>query len=65
MECKRGGFVIYLDTHVLVMEAIAQSWTRDPFDRIIVANAICAESQLLTKDANILGNYKNAVWEGD
>ena len=63
LEAAIGLRVCTLPFHRLVMEATAQSWTRDPFDRIIVANAICAESPLLTKDANILDNYKHAVWE--
>ena len=65
LEAAIGLRVCTLPFHRLVMEAITQRWTRDPFDRIIVANAKCAESQLLTKDANILGNYKHAVWEDD
>ncbi len=36
------------------------SWTRDPFDRIIVANAAINNDFLLTKDRNILENYMNA-----
>jgi len=37
-------------------------WTRDPFDRLIVSNAICNDSYLLTKDKKILDNFKNAIW---
>lgn len=37
-------------------------WTRDLFDRLIVANAIADHSQLLTKDETILKNYTLAVW---
>lgn len=37
-------------------------WTRDPLDRIIVANAAIDDNLLLTKDQTILNNYKNAVW---
>jgi PIN domain nuclease of toxin-antitoxin system len=38
------------------------SWTRDPFDRIIVANAAVNKNVLLTKDQNILDNYEKALW---
>jgi PIN domain nuclease of toxin-antitoxin system len=35
---------------------------RDPFDRLIVANAKAASAQLVTKDARILDNYARAIW---
>lgn len=38
------------------------NWTRDPFDRIIVANAEIDNSILLTKDESILKKYKHARW---
>ncbi len=38
------------------------AWTRDPFDRLIVANAMADGSRLLTADATILANFKDAVW---
>jgi PIN domain nuclease of toxin-antitoxin system len=44
------------------MEAMAQKWTRDPFDRLISSNAICAGSPLLTKDATILEHCSCATW---
>ncbi|MCF6318809.1 MAG: PIN domain-containing protein [Proteobacteria bacterium] len=37
-------------------------WTRDPFDRIIVANASLENKILLTKDMTILDNYQFAKW---
>ena len=47
--------------HTIVSNALAISWTRDPFDRIIVANATVDRNILLTKDQNILGNYEKAI----
>jgi PIN domain nuclease of toxin-antitoxin system len=38
------------------------SWTRDVFDRIILANAILQKAPLLTKDQLILEHYKLAIW---
>lgn len=38
------------------------SWTRDPFDRVIVANAALNNHQLLTRDQTILTHFKQAVW---
>ena len=37
-------------------------WTRDPFDRIIVAQAQLSESRLVTKDRSRLDRYPLAVW---
>jgi PIN domain nuclease of toxin-antitoxin system len=63
LEASIGLRVCKLSFHRLVMEAIMQTWARDPFDRMIAANAICSKSRLLTKDAVILSNCINAVWE--
>lgn len=42
--------------------AIQQSWTRDPFDRIIVGQAAVKSSLLITKDSHILAHYAYALW---
>ena len=39
-----------------------QSWTRDPFDRIIVAQAALRRTSLITKDAVIRADYNRALW---
>ena len=36
-------------------------WTRDPFDRIIVANAALNNDPLVTKDRKILDHYEKAL----
>jgi len=38
-----------------------ESWTRDPFDRIIVAQARLAKAALITCDSDILAHYNKAV----
>ncbi len=38
------------------------SWTRDPFDRLIVAHAMLADATLITKDRYIRKHYKKALW---
>lgn len=38
-------------------------WTRDPFDRIIVANAAMHNIQLISKDEKIRKYYSETVWE--
>jgi PIN domain nuclease of toxin-antitoxin system len=41
------------------------SWTRDPFDRLISAQAVTAEATLVTKDQSIRRNLPLAWWPGD
>ena len=48
--------------NTIIGGALKLSWTRDPFDRMIVANAALDNHILVTKDQNILGNYENARW---
>ncbi|HWF77407.1 MAG TPA: PIN domain-containing protein [Caulobacteraceae bacterium] len=38
------------------------AWTRDPFDRLIVANAMADGVKLLTADETILRHFEDAVW---
>ena len=51
-----------LDFSKVVFGALSQSWTRDPFDRIIVAQALVRNELLLTKDRTILLNCPVAGW---
>ena len=37
-------------------------WTRDSFDRLIVAEADLHKAKLITADEKIIKNYKRAVW---
>lgn len=46
----------------VVREAERQTWTRDPFDRLIVAQAAIHEAPLVTKDESIHAAYDRAVW---
>ena len=46
----------------LASAAIDVKWTRDPFDRLIAAQAILADAPLLTADRTILGNLPLATW---
>ncbi|MCK5913822.1 MAG: PIN domain-containing protein [Desulfuromusa sp.] len=46
----------------IITEAVTETWTRDPFDRIIVAHAKAQKAVLLTKDNSILKNYPLATW---
>jgi PIN domain nuclease of toxin-antitoxin system len=42
--------------------ALRQSWTRDPFDRIIVAQAAVRRAPLISRDADIRAHYDRALW---
>jgi PIN domain nuclease of toxin-antitoxin system len=46
----------------VVRASLPLSWTRDPFDRMIVATSILHDAALLTRDRRILEHAPNAVW---
>lgn len=46
----------------VVRVAEGEGWTRDPFDRLVVAHAALREAPLLTKDETIRARYARAVW---
>ncbi len=45
----------------VALAAAAERWTRDPFDRIIVAQARLAKAPLITRDTTIQSHYGKAV----
>jgi len=47
----------------VVAAAVRLNWTRDPFDRLIAAQAILADAPLLTADRTILEHLPQATWE--
>jgi PIN domain nuclease of toxin-antitoxin system len=51
-----------LDFSQVITLALKQNWTRDPFDRIIVAQAAINQSMLVSKDEMIHENYDKVVW---
>lgn len=46
----------------IVEQARTLAWTRDPFDRLVIASAMADEARLLTADATILDHFRDAVW---
>jgi PIN domain nuclease of toxin-antitoxin system len=46
----------------VVDAALLESWTRDPFDRLVVAQARLRGASLLTKDSAIWEHYGDAIW---
>ncbi len=60
---KRIGLgVCEKDFNTIISVALGISWTRDPFDRIIVANASLNDSILVSKDQSMLSHYPHAQW---
>jgi PIN domain nuclease of toxin-antitoxin system len=57
-----GMRVCELPFHVVADYAVKEKWTRDPFDRLIVANARAADATLVTKDEKIQQHYPEAFW---
>ena len=48
----------------VVERAAGLGWTRDPFDRIIVATAMADGCGLITRDEVIRANFAGGWWEG-
>ncbi|MFY9824953.1 MAG: PIN domain-containing protein [Thermoanaerobaculia bacterium] len=46
----------------LVPLAMPLSWTRDPFDRLLVATALLHQAPLVTRDSRIHEHFPGAVW---
>lgn len=57
-----GLAVCDLPFDAVVTRALSLDWTRDPFDRLISAQAMCRGIPLLTKDKTIRRRVKLAVW---
>lgn len=57
------GVRVCNDPFESVIEAAeAVHWTRDPFDRIIVAQASLEHAPLITKDDSMRKHYKLSLW---
>jgi PIN domain nuclease of toxin-antitoxin system len=46
----------------VVSEAMKADWTRDPFDRLIAAQAIVEKQRLLSRDRDIQSHCSLAFW---
>ena len=46
----------------IISQSLTENWTRDPFDRLIVAHARAGKGPLLTKDGQMQDNYPQAFW---
>lgn len=63
LHLRLGVTVANDDFSMTTQNALELSWTRDPFDRMIVAHSMGLSTPLLTADKTILENYVTAVWE--
>lgn len=60
---QRLGLKICNKRYASVVEKAAeQTWTRDPFDRLIVGQAAVNKNVLVSKDTLILTHYAQAIW---
>ncbi len=60
---RNWGIVASPDVMADVAErSVEMAWTRDPFDRLIVATAAIHDAPLVTRDERIKAHYAKAVW---
>ena len=50
------------DFNAIISQAMTLTWTRNPFDRVIVATAALNDNILISRDQNILKHYTHARW---
>lgn len=62
LSSEIGLAVCRLPFTSVLEHAVEQSWTRDPFDRLIVAQASANDAALVSKDGEIRGNYRRSIW---
>ncbi|MGH3851157.1 MAG: type II toxin-antitoxin system VapC family toxin [Pseudonocardiaceae bacterium] len=62
LHAQLGLGVCTVDFAAVVDAALSLSWTRDPFDRLIVGHSIAGGHDLLTADATIRREAPNAIW---
>lgn len=62
LESRVRLYIVNQPLLAVVQAAASLTWTRDPFDRLIVGDAMAANCPLLTKDDVIHANLPLAVW---
>lgn len=63
LSARFGLKVSRLAFAAVLQNALPLTWTRDPFDRLIAAQAITENVPLLTRDATILNRCPLARWD--
>ena len=62
LEASLGLSLCDLPFPVVSAASLQQRWTRDPFDRLIVGQAIARGARLVTKDRLIRRHFRGAIW---
>ena len=62
LQDRIGLRMCTLPTASIVGAALLQTWTRDPFDRLITANASAAAALLVTRDREMRRHYPRALF---
>ena len=62
LQGRIGLQMCTLPTASIVGAALLQTWTRDPFDRLITANAAAAAAVLVTRDRAMRRHYRRALF---
>jgi len=62
LSAEIGLAICGLPFATVVENALDQAWTRDPFDRLIVAHAQANDAPLITKDERIRKHYRRSLW---
>jgi PIN domain nuclease of toxin-antitoxin system len=63
LSAEIGLTVCDLSFPLVAARARETGWTRDPFDRVIVAQAQTRGAPLVTRDSHIRKHYARAVWD--
>lgn len=62
LEATIGVEISEPNFHFLIRSAIQIKWTRDPFDRIITAEAALHDAPLVSADRVIRKHYVKTIW---
>ena len=62
LEAELGLVTSNEQLNEVVARAITLRWTRDPFDRVLVATALLHGAPFVTRDERIAEHYADAVW---
>jgi PIN domain nuclease of toxin-antitoxin system len=62
LRSELGLRVCDLPFGAVIEVAVDQAWTRDPFDRLIVSQAMLRGTTLVTKDKPIRDHFPKATW---
>ena len=62
LRAELGLAVSELPFATVAARALRFAWTRDPFDRLIAAEAAVARARLVTRDDVLRRHFRSALW---